>query len=138
MKSRWLEMVEWAIRAQKRLPEEWPAELPAEDTPDFWFEASRLEMGTRRAVDGILAVLANGGAPPPISALEGWMIRRRFEWAAQLAMEKVNEGIEPDAELPEVLRWALIQTWESDGCIGFWNHAERGGKMHPKWGENWL
>jgi hypothetical protein len=31
-----------------------------------------------------------------------------------------------------VLEWALVKTWETDGCIGLWNHAERGGKPHPE------
>lgn len=54
-----------------------------------------------------------------------------MEWAAQVAIVKVQEGVEPDAPLAEVLDWALNKTWESDGCIALWNHAERGGKPHP-------
>jgi hypothetical protein len=27
----------------------------------------------------------------------------------------------------EVLEWLLIRSWESDGCVALWNHAERGG-----------
>jgi hypothetical protein len=64
--------------------------------------------------------------------LEGFIYRRRVEWAAQLALAKAQEGIEPDAPLSEVLSWLLVTSWESDGCIALWHHAERGGKPHPE------
>lgn len=67
-----------------------------------------------------------------LTPLEAWLYRRRVEWAAQVALFKAKERVEPDAPLSVVLDWLLIGSWESDGCIGLWNHAERGGKPHPE------
>jgi len=137
MNSLWLQATEWMIRERELLPQIWPQELPPEGSEGFWFAAARSEMKTRRSVSDLLGKLVDGQERSPISPLEGWMIQRRFEWAAQVAFGKVMEGIEPDALLSEVLRWLLIGSWESDGCIGLWNHAEREGKMHPDWGKEW-
>ncbi len=67
-----------------------------------------------------------------MTPLEAWLYRRRVEWAAQVILVKAKERVEPDASVAEVLDWLLIGSWESDGCIGLWNHAERGGKSHPE------
>lgn len=69
---------------------------------------------------------------PEITPLEAWFYRRRVEWAGQVALAKAQEGVEPDAALEEVLEWALVNTWETDGCVALWNHMERNGRPHPE------
>lgn len=49
----------------------------------------------------------------------------------QLALGYLEKNHEPDLEAEEVLEWLLVTTWESDGCIGLWKHAERGGRPAP-------
>jgi hypothetical protein len=63
---------------------------------------------------------------------EAWLYRMRARWAAQLILSKVHSGQpDPPVDLAEVLRWALIRSWETDGCLAFWSHAERDGAPHP-------
>lgn len=112
-----------------RLPTTWPEELPPESSPDFWFTACRHEMSTRDSVSALVRALTADGYPiHPVSPLEGWMLRRRIEWAFQWGMEALERGLAPVEPAQEVLRFALVTTWERSGCIAMWNHAERGGK----------
>ncbi|MBX3747311.1 MAG: hypothetical protein KF833_18535 [Verrucomicrobiae bacterium] len=67
-----------------------------------------------------------------MNPIETWCFRKRLEWAAQLALAKVLEDVEPEASLTEVLVWCLVDSWHTDGCVAFWNNAERGGKPHPE------
>lgn len=131
-KSLWLEAVEWLQQVDRWLPAQYPAELPPDTTKDFWFQVARFEMSTRDEVSAKLRAIISGLKPSDLSSLDCWFFRRRFEWAGQLALAKVQESIEPQAALPEVLDWMLVQSWESAGCIGMWNHAERDGKAHPE------
>lgn len=128
--SIWPDFMAWLVRAEKDLPQVWPPELPSETTPDFWFTVCRFEMSTRDIVSEKLRLLLSGRAVDP-TLLEVWFFRRRFEWAGQVALAKAKEGVEPPVPLAEVLEWALVKTWQTDGCISLWKHAERGGKPHP-------
>lgn len=121
----------WLKAAEAALPKLWPEELPPESTPDFWFTACKHEMATRNLLSEKLRSLAEGKGVEPLTLLEAWLFRRRIEWASQLALGAAKKGMEPDASLPEVLQWALVETWQTDGCIGMWKHAERDGKPHP-------
>ena len=121
----------WLTSAESILPKAWPQELPPENTPDFWFTACKYEMATRDSLSAKVRVLIEGARLPSWTLLEVWLFRRRLEWAGQVALAKVAEGVDPDATLPEILEWALVKTWETDGCVGMWNHAERSGKPHP-------
>jgi hypothetical protein len=89
-------------------------------------------MSTRDVLSAKVRSLVNGEGLCAMTPLEAWLYRRRVEWAAQVAFVKAKERVEPDVSLAELLDWLLIGTWESDGCIGLWNHAERGGKPHPE------
>ncbi len=129
--SIWQIAMDVIVNASKSLPPVWPPELPPENTPDFWFMACKLEMSTRDSVSAKLRTLSSGAEAPDPTPLEAWFFRRRFEWAGQVMLAKVQEQIEPDATLAEVLEWLLVRSWETDGCIAMWNHAERGGRAHP-------
>lgn len=131
-KSIWQDFMTWLCHAEARLPKVYPPELPPESTPDFWFIACKHEMSLRDGLSAKLRLLIGGKEPCSLTLLEAWLFRRRLEWAGQVALTKVKQGEEPNATLPEVLEWALVKTWETDGCIGLWNHAERGGKPHPE------
>ena len=89
-------------------------------------------MSTRGQLSDKVRALVNGEVQAPMSPLDSWLYRRRVEWAAQLAFAKAHEGVEPHASLADVLNWLLVHSWESDGCVALWNHAERGGKPHPE------
>lgn len=132
MRSMWLDVLDWLKATDGRLAAIFPPELPAESAPDFWFRVAQIEMSTRDTLSAKLRLLARGEECPAMTLLEAWLYRRRAEWAAQLAILKAKEGVEPDVPLAQVLEWALVSSWESDGCIGLWNHAERGGKPHPE------
>lgn len=130
----WLGAMDWMSGEIARLAADWPPELPPQSSATgeaFWMEASRREMSTRDTLSAKLRRLIADGERSAMTALECWMLRRRVEWAAQLAMAKTAEGILPDAPLTEVLDWLLVSSWESDGCLAMWKHAERGGAPHP-------
>lgn len=129
--SIWLDVVVWLKAMDARLPATFPTELPAESSPGFWFRAAQLEMTTRDRLSAKLQLLVAGSVPAAMTPLEAWLARRRFEWAAQLTLVKVQQGIEPADPLPVVLSWLLVDSWASDGCLALWNHAERGGQPHP-------
>jgi hypothetical protein len=128
--SKWQQLRQWLMRMDKHVPAVFPSELPAESDPTFWFEVARLEMSGRVELSRKVTSLINISQSPEFSDLEAWFYRRRVEWASQLILVKLDEGVEPDAKLEEILEWALVKTWETDGCIALWNHAERGGKPH--------
>ncbi len=131
-KSMWMVVLDWLKSMDSRLPAVFPPELPSEESPDFWFRAAQIEMATRGTLSAKIRSLVNGQELSDMTPLEAWLYRRRVEWAAQVILVKAKERVEPDASVAEVLDWLLIGSWESDGCIGLWNHAERGGKSHPE------
>ena len=114
-----------------RLPSDYPSELPALNSPGFWFAAAKLEMPMRDTVSAKVRLLVKGGELPAMTPLEAWLYRRRVEWAGQLCLAGATKG-EPDLYLHQALDWLLVESWEREGCIAFWNHAERGGKPHPE------
>ncbi len=130
-KSLWLLAMDRVVQLEKHLPQVWPPELPPEQTPGFWFHASQLEMTTRDSVSALLRSAILTPPPPQVSPLEGWMIRRRLEWAGQILLSQAQLNVEQTGTVEEALLYALVRTWESDGCIGMWIHAERGGQPHP-------
>jgi hypothetical protein len=91
-------------------------------------------MSTRDNVSALIRTLVDGWALPPMTPLDCWMLRRRLEWASQLIQAKLEEGIAPPptVSVQQVLDWALIRTWDSDGCIAMWMHGERKGSPHPR------
>jgi len=130
--SVWIDVLDWLKAMDSRLPAVFPPELPPETSPDFWFRVAQIEMSTRDALSAKVRSLVRGEGLSAMTPLEAWLYRRRVEWAAQVAFVKAKERVEPDVSLAQVLDWLLIGTWESDGCIGLWNHAERGGRAHPQ------
>ena len=131
-KSIWPEVISWMQACETALPAIWPPELPPEQMPDFWFVACRHEMATRKEISAQLRTMIETGDSGTVTPLQGWLIRRRFEWAGQVALAAVSRKIEPVEGLAETLYEVLAMSWEKDGCIGMWNHAERGGKPHPE------
>lgn len=132
----WSEALEWMQTQASGLPKLWPAELPPEEqseSEEFWRQACRYEMSTRDVISAKIRALATRSSCPTFSPLESWLLWRRFEWAGQLILSKAMENTAPPASvsLPYVLEWALVTTWETDGCIGMWMHSERGGVAHP-------
>jgi len=130
-KSIWPAVLDWLQAMDSRLPAVFPSELPPETSKDFWFRVAEIEMSTRATLSAKVRTLIGGPGIPAMSPLEAWLFRRRVEWAGQVILAKAQIRIEPNEPLAEVLLWALVSSWESDGCIGLWNHAERGGKPHP-------
>lgn len=131
-KSIWLDVLAWLKAMEVRLPTVYPTELPPESSDGFWFHVAQIEMSTRDTLSAKVQALVAGAEFPAMSDLEVWLYRRRVEWAAQLALASAQRKIEPEAPLGDLLEWLLIDSWESDGCIGLWNHAERGGTPHPE------
>lgn len=127
----WLLLLDSIQAILAELPARWPAELPPESDARFWWEAVRHEMAGRKALSEKLARIADTGECPELTDFECWMARRRGDWAAQVVAAQLHT--QPPDDIRLLLRWALIETWEKDGCVGFWNHAERGGEPHPKW-----
>ncbi len=132
MKSVWLQVLTRLQEFDRRLPAAFPPELPAESAPNFWFRVAQIEMQTRDTLSAKVRLLVAGPALPAMTALEAWLYRRRAEWAAQVVLGAAQKGLEPSESLPQVLEYVLVQSWERDGCIGLWNHAERGGQPHPE------
>lgn len=130
--SIWLDYIECLKLLDKAIPAKFPPELPPETDAAFWPLAMKLEMTARKGLSAKIRELVEKQIEVEFSDLECWLYRRRTEWAAQLALAKVKEKVEPNVSMEELLIWGLIKTWESDGCISMWNHMERGGKPHPK------
>jgi len=133
-KSILLDAISWMQKVDAGLSPVWPPELPPEEDPSMWPKAARLEMENRAVMTAKIEQLIEGSLnPETLSPLDQWFYRRRVEWGAQLLLATAQRGFNPKATLAEILRWALIASWDRDGCIGFWNHAiERGGKPHPE------
>jgi hypothetical protein len=131
MKSVWRDAIHWMKAMDSRLPSAYPSELPPLNSPDFWFSVSKFEIATRDTVSAKVRFLVKGEELPAMTPLEAWLYRRRVEWAGQLCLAGAQKG-EPDLYLHQVLDWLLIESWEREGCIALWNHAERGGKPHPE------
>jgi hypothetical protein len=129
--SLWSKVMSWFKACEAALPVVWPAELPPEETPGFWFLACKEEMRTRKEISGKLRTMIETGDTGTVTPLEAWLIRRRLEWAGQYVLAAVMKKIEPDQPIAETLYWALVEAWEESGCISMWNHAERDGKPHP-------
>lgn len=87
---------------------------------------------TRKEISAQLRAMIISGDSGVVSPLEAWLMRRRIEWAGQIAIAAVMKNAEPDGGTAEALEYALIKSWDTSGCIGMWNHAERGGKPHPE------
>jgi len=136
----WMDFSEVLKLFTDSLTKEWPKELPPEDQPQteaFWQVACREEMRTRQTLSLKIQRLLKREARDPMTPIEGWLFRRRIEWATQLAMSKFESEVLPPVPIQEALEWALVQSWESDGCQAMWLHAERDGKMHPE-AADWL
>lgn len=130
--SIWLDFLNCLKFLDQLIPAAFPPELPKENHPKFWELATKLEMQERKSLSSKLKNLIQNQTGQDFTEAECWLSRRRFDWAGQLALVKAKEGVEPNVTLQELMVWALITTWESDGCISFWNHMERGGKPHPE------
>lgn len=134
-KSKILDAFDWMIETDKRLPASWPEELPPESDPGFWTEAMKAEMTGRVSLSKkIRLLIADPAQPHPMTDLESWLYRRRAQWARQCLHAAAQKGlaIPDEAPLGEVLYWVLVQAWEKEGCLAFWEHAiERGGVPHP-------
>ena len=131
----WLDFTEVLRLFTSSLSSRWPEELPPEDqsaSESFWMAACREEMRTRQTVSAKILALLERRERPTMTPIEEWLFRRRIEWATQVGMAKFEDGVLPPVPLQEVLHWALVKTWESDGCQGMWQHAERGGSPHPE------
>jgi hypothetical protein len=128
------EAITWMRDTAERVQRDrWPAELPPESDPVFWQTATRLEMRDRQVISRRIDRLIEGGKQAPLTDLESWFFGRRTEWGAQLLLAMAQRGIETEKTLPDLLRHALIGSWQTDGCIGFWTHAiERGGRPHAE------
>lgn len=128
----WIRALDRISEIDGKLPASWPPELPPEGAPEFWTIAAQVEMRDRKRISELCSRLVEAGEAVSMTALDGWLCHRRVEWACQVILAKAHEGVVPPVPLSEVLIWALIGSWDSDGCIAFWYHAiERGGKPHP-------
>lgn len=128
-RSVWQDVLAWLQRLHPALLLEMPKELPPVETQDFWPSATRLEMSLRKDVDSRVEGFIGSDFSLVTDPAISWLIHRRLEWAAQVVFEAALRDPFSDIPLEKALRWAMIESWDSDGCIGFWNHAiERGGQ----------
>ena len=127
----WNSFFGWLKAVEIRLTATWPPELPPESSPGFWQAAARAEFQTRGALSAKVQALVVGAEFPAMTPLEAWLYRRRVDFAVQFVRAKMISGVFPTDPLNEVLLWSLLTLWETDGCIAFWNHCERGGKPPP-------
>jgi hypothetical protein len=125
----WRSITDWLVSTEQQLPQVWPSELPPEGTKDFWFTVCRFEMLTRQEVSSRLRVMIRGEEMGDVRGLESWFFRRRIEWAGQVALAAIQKKIPPGDTAEDALLHLLIESWEKEGCIGLWYHAEREG--HP-------
>lgn len=136
----WLELIDVLRMFADSLTDEWPRELPPEDqerSESFWMAACHEEMRTRQTLSAKIRTLLGLLEQPSMDPLESWLFRRRIEWAAQLAADQARRGKSLPPSLPAALVWALVDSWETDGCQGMWSHAERGGVPHPE-SDDWI
>ena len=116
------------------LSKERPPELPADNAPEFWEAATRLEFSHRTALtEKIRLALTNGlQSVATWTPVEAWLYRRRVDWAVQIAIEAARHGSACADSPREFLMKFIVEDWGEDGAIAFWNHAmERNGKPHP-------
>lgn len=129
--SIWMQVLKW-LQAHACGPGTWPPELPPETAKDFWWTAVRQEMAHRTILSEKVRLIVGGQEPISMNPIEGWLYHRRVEWAAQIALGSAKRAPFAPIPLKEALLWALVESWETDGCIAMWKHAERGGKPHPE------
>ena len=87
---------------------------------------SQLEMEFRSEVSRkIELILTHGPKQVSLTQLEQWFCMRRIETAIRMISEYRRIGDMPPFPLNDLLHYLLIDTWNSDGCIGFWNHADK-------------
>ena len=134
MKNVLTEAIAWLGEVDALSSDSWPEELPPEGDPKFWEIAMRLEMRDRQFISQRIEQLIVGScSASEMTDLEAWLFGRRLEWACQLYVAAGQKGYSVDKSLADALRWGLLESWDSDGCLAFWNHAiERGGKPHPE------
>lgn len=128
----WRNIMDWLVSTAKQLPEIWPQELPPEETSDFWFTACRFEMLTRKEISARMRLMFHGQEMGEVLPLESWFFRRRIEWASQIVLAAVQKDLPPEGTAEDTLEHLLIESWEKDGCVGMWYHAERDGRPHPE------
>ena len=129
--SGWIDAVAWMQNHPFGEFDQIPPELPPLNSRRFWDQASQLEMQHRAALSMKILKNIETGEPAELTPLESWLCHRRVEWAAQLILANVRTCIPSPSSVHEILKWALVESWQSDGCIAFWNHVERGGRPHP-------
>ncbi len=125
-------VLEKLIDLQMMLPREDPSELPPleqERTEAFWMEACKLEMQRRDNVSELLKEWIAEGSIANLPVLDGWLINLRIQWAQQLIAELLKKDSYPPYDLKQTLAWLLLDSWQTDGCIGLWMHGERGGQL---------
>lgn len=128
----WKNIMDWLVDTIQQLPQVWPPELPPEETKDFWFTACRFEMQTRKEISARIRLMFHGEEMGEVRPLESWFFRRRMEWASQVVLAAVQKHLPPGRTAEETLEHLLIESWEKDGCVSMWYHAERGGQPHPE------
>lgn len=127
----WSDVLDWLVQVDKRCSRKYPGDLPPVNSKEFWWVATKLEMQHRDELSRKIEKILTVAEPPSMTDLDWWFYCRRVEWACQLVNEQIEIGSEPDSPLHDFLHWALIRSWHSDGCIAFWNNAERNGAPHP-------
>jgi hypothetical protein len=136
--NRFLEITDWLLALSRELTVVWPEELPPEsDTEAFWMAACREEMRMRHMLSAKIPALGRGLDPASLEPLEAWLLRMRIQWAVQLVDAASSKATDTDVSVEWFRDFALVRSWESEGCQGFWSHAERGGEPHPE-APRWL
>lgn len=128
----WKNITGRLVAAEKELPAVWPAELPPEDTKDFWFTACRYEMMMRKEISRRMRLMFRGEEMGDVLPLDAWLFRRRMEWAGQMALTAMQKNVPPAETAETTLEQLLVESWETSGCISMWKHAEREGRPHPE------
>jgi len=141
MKRDYSDLFDLLTEIEEQLPKAWPEELPAEDAPGFWEQATRLEFAHRATLTRKIRHALEGDVRSfaTFSPLEAWLYQRRMEWATQLVLEAAKQGAACTDSPRDFLLDVVAEHWHEHGAIAFWNHAmERDGKPHPEADEDIL
>lgn len=121
-------------KIEKKLRTDWPQELPQENSPGFWREATRYESALRSVVSHKIELLFDNKDfdVSNWSALETWLYLRRVDFILNVLLEAAERKVDLKDEPRKALRSFLLEMWDECGALAFWNFAmERDGKPSP-------
>jgi len=92
---------------------------PADEISEFWNAVRKAEMQCRQALSETIQQILSGESPRPMTETEQLLFRFRLEWAMEFAKDRMRKNL-PHPTLREALLFALVGSWEQQGCLEFW------------------